>query len=309
MDLDTGNLYFNREAVTPEVMGEKLKNAASIAFRGASFSGDSSTVSSEALLRFLEQMDAADIAPELVNVNLYFFGKEKTAACDNLVLYADGKVVLNGESIDISALTAEQLSGRPVSIGYSSMYEPVNYRQLLAVCRVLGSGSQISSLFFVDRRMLKVAAEIYEIDVNGDKRVLSAPWQCSAPRAGYSKMGVVANESGIKPYDADLDDFHQEDLANLGIQFSIKRQFVGENIHISGVAILRKSIAPKQESFSLEGIPYYSYSVSKTVIPILLVFTPDVETIEFMVSEVDGTKTMCRISVEIQDDRGNLIKR
>jgi hypothetical protein len=309
MDLDTGNLYFNEDPVPSEVVGDNLKNAYSIDFRGRSYSVNPSKVSSAALLRFLEQLDTADISPERVNVNLYFPNRSSSDECDNLVLDADGKVSLNGETMEVADLTSDKLSGRPVNIGYADIYSSVNYRQLLAVCRVLGAGTQINSFFLVDRRMLKVAVEIYEIDDNGDKRVLSAPWQSSAPSRRYAAIGVVANESGIKPYKAEQDEFHQEDLANLGVQLFMRRQIVGEDILISGVAILRKSITPKEESFLQKEIPYYSYSVSKTVIPVSLIFPPDVETIEFKVSEVDGIKTMCRIRVEIQDDQGKPLQR
>lgn len=309
MDLDAGTLYFNDQAVESKEVGDRLKSVYSIAFSGLSYSGTASMIDSKALVSFLEQIDAADISPERVNLNLYFPNRLKAEECDDLKLKVDGRVELNGEVMELVEFAADKLSGRPLSIWCGNPYGAADYRQLLAVCRKLGSDIQISSLFFVDRRMLKVAAEIYEIDGNGDKRVLSAPWQSSAPSRRYSVLGVVANESGIHPYNTDLDAFRQEDLAHLGIRFLMRRQIIGEDVRISGVAILRKGTAPKEERFRSEGIPYYSYSISKTVVPISLVFPPDVETIEFKVGEVDGTKTMCRVRVEIQDDQGSSIQR
>jgi hypothetical protein len=70
------------------------------------------------------------------------------------------------------------------------------------------------------------------------------------------------------------------------------------------VAILTKSTAPKKEVFQQKGIPYYSYSVTKVVIPFFQVLPPGVEAVEFKVGEEGGTKTMCRLSAVVVDNRG-----
>ena len=302
LDLDSGDLRFNDDPVSLERLEEQLQKSYSVSLRAVSFSGGKAVVSSSHLLAVLEMIDHAGIDPKLVRLNLYLPPKVKRNKYHHIELERGGKVVLDGSEIAVADLAEKKLQGHPFVINPKSKSMKADYRQLLSVLRAMGSHAEMAGLGFINYEHVEVEAQIYQLKPDGSRDVLSAPRLSTMP--GNSAMiRVVENASGRKTYLPGTDDFHQEDLANLGIRFSVKPQIIGDHIRVSGVVIMTKLI--DRDGVFLQGnIPIASYSCSKTVVPFSVVFPPGSEAVVFPVAEVDGKDTMCRLTARVLGKNG-----
>ncbi|MDF7800499.1 hypothetical protein P4C99_13560 [Pontiellaceae bacterium B1224] len=324
LDLSSGEIYFNGEPVDAEQFVERLGKAYSIALNafprseeigagvddlfGAADSPkpeDKGTpaVPMQWIINVLEPVDAAGLDSKMVPLAMYMEPDSRYPTTDVIKIMPNGTVESSGESVLIGDLSAKMLRGDRVAIQFGTFGVPVDFRHLLAVARALGPSVKVASLRIHDFSQVQVEAEIYELNPDGTKNVLTAP-KLTTKSGNEALIGALENASGWTTYQAEKDQFHQEDLAELGISFSVTPVVIGEYVRVSGVAILTKSISPKQERFQLEGIPYYSYSVSKTVVPFSQVFPPGVESVEFKVGEVDDIITMFRLSAVVVDEQG-----
>jgi len=302
LDLGSGDLHFNDDPVSLERLEEQLQKSYSVSLGAASFSGEQTVASSSHLLAVLEMIDRAGIDPKLVRLNLHLPPKIKRNRYHHIELERNGKVVLNGSEIAVADLAEEQLQGNPFVIDpkYKSM--KADYRQLLSVLRAMGSHAELAGLGFVNSERVEVEAQVYHLKPNGSRDVLSAPKLTTKP--GNSAMiRVVENASGRNNYPPGTDDFHQEDLANLGIRFSVKPQIIGDHVRVSGVVIMTK-MTDRAGIFLQGNIPIASYSCSKTVVPFSVVFPPGTEAVNFPAAEVDGKETLCRLTALIVDKSG-----
>ncbi|MDF7808512.1 hypothetical protein P4E94_13755 [Pontiellaceae bacterium B12219] len=149
-------------------------------------------------------------------------------------------VFLNRTPIAIGDLSEELLRMKLVSISSVDFEESVNYVDLLAVARALGPNVKIVALAIHSFKQVEVKAEIYELNAAGETNRLSAPMVTT--KAGNEVLiRVVSTESGLKTFPFGADEFHQEDLANLGVRFAVCPQIIGNYVRVSGVVILTKS--------------------------------------------------------------------
>lgn len=319
LDLDTGELQFNDRIVSAEELGDKVRKSYSISF-GAGFyseeptdlfgapSSDSAvgaetcSVSAESLLHVLEQMDSAGIDPKLVRLNFYMPSQLKRNKYHHIELGAEGKVILDGTEISVADLAARQLQGHPFVIDPKSKPMKVDYRHFLSVLRAMGSHAKLAGLVFADIEQVEVEAQIYQLEPDGTRDVLSAP-KFTTKSGNTAMVGVVHNASGRNTYPPGTDEFHQEDLASLGIRFSATPQIIGDHLRVSGVAIMTK-MKDRVGVFVQGNVPIASYSCTKTVVPFSVVFPPGTDTVDFPVAKVDGKETMCRLTVCVVDDKG-----
>lgn len=327
LDLSSGKIYFNGELIDREQLSVRAEKAYSIDLNAFAMSGESGggiddlfgdaiesvnkgtpAIPAKWLVDVLEPIAAAGLDSEMVRFEGYMEPDFRKAVTDRIEIKSGGLVVLNGTPIAISEFSATMLRGSLVSIQSRERGSPLKFSQLLAVARKLDPNVKIAALACHDFSQARVKAEIYQLNPDGTKNALSAPMLTSKP-GNEAMIRAVENASELKSFWTGSDEFHQEDLGSLGVRFSVTPQVIGDYIRLSGVAILTKSAAPKEESFQQKGIPFYSYSVTKTVAPFSLVFPPDIESIQFKVGEKDGTKTMCRLSAAVVDDQGNTIQR
>ena len=302
LDLDSGDLRFNDDPVSLDRLEEQLQKSYSVSLGASSFFGEQTVVPSIHLLAVLEMMNSAEIDPQLVRLNLFLPPKIKRNKYHHIELAGDGKVVLDGSEIAVADLAEKKLQGHPFVLHPKSKFMKADYRQLLSVLRAMGSQAEIAGLDFVISGSVEVEAQVYQLKPDGTRDVISAPRLTTKP--GSSAMiRIVTNGSGRKDYPPGTDDFHQEDLANLGIRFSAKPQIIGDHIRVSGVVILAK-MKDRVGVFLQGNIPIASYSCSKAVIPFSVVFPPGTEAVEFPVAEVNGKETMCRLTALVIDKNG-----
>ena len=302
LDLDSADLRFNDDPVSLERLEEQLQNSHSVSLDAVSFSGEQTVVSSSHLLAVLEMIDRAGIDSELVRLSLYLPSQLKRNQYHHIELERDGTVVLDGSEITVADLAEKKFAGPPFVIDPKSKSMNVDYRQLLAVLRAVGSQAELAGLVFVNLERIEVEAQIYQLEPDGSRDVISAPRVTT--KSGKSAMiRVVENASGRETYLPGTDSFHQEDLANLGIRFSVKSQIIGDHIRVSGVAIITKMM-DRACVFVQGNIPIASYSCTKTVVPFSVVFPPGAEAVDFPAAKVDGKETMCRLTARIVDRHG-----
>lgn len=302
LNFESGGLRLNDDPISLARLEEQVQKAYSVSLGVASFSGEQTVVPSDHLLAVLEMIDRAGIDPKLVRLNLYLPPKIKRNKYHHIELARDGKVVVNGLEIEVEDLAEFFLQGHPFVIDPKFKSMKTDYRQLLAVLRAMGSHGEVAGLGFVNSERVEVEAQVYQLKPDGIQDVLSAPKLTTKP--GSSAMiKVVQNGSGRKDYSPGTDDFHQEDLANLGVRFSAKPQIIGDHIRVSGVVIITK-MEDRAGVFLQGNIPIASYSCSKIVVPFSVVFPPGTEAVEFPVAEVDGKETMCRLIALSIDKRG-----
>lgn len=322
LDLSSGEIHFNGELMEREQLSVRAKKAYSIELNafdrsGASGSGlddlfgdatesvnkGTQSIPVKWLVDVLEPIAATGLDPEMVRLELYMEPDFRKPATDQIRIKSGGLVVLNGEPVAIGDFSATMLRGSLVSIQSRERGSPLDFNHLLAVARALGSDVKITALASHDFSQVQVKAEIYQLNTDGTTNRLSRP-TVTTKSGNEAMIRVVENGSGLKYFGPGADEFEQEDLGNLGVRFSVTPQVIGEYIRVSGVVILTKSIAPKEESFQQKGIPYYSYSVTKMVVPFCHVLPPGVEAVEFKVGEEGGIKMMCRLNAVVVDDRG-----
>jgi hypothetical protein len=302
LDLDTGDLSFNDESVSRKALEEQLQQSYSVALGAVSFSGDPSVVSSSNLLSVLEMIDRTGMDPKLVRLQLYLPPKLKRNQYHQIELGRGGTVVRDGIEIAVTDLAAKQLTGTPFVIDPKSKAMEADYRQFLAVLRAIGGHAELAGLNFVETGRIEVEANIYQLQADGSHDVLSAP-KLTAKPGSSSTIRAVQNATGRSTYQPWMDEFHQEDLANLGIRFTARPQIIGDHLRVSGVAIMTKSTG-QAGVFLQDNVPVCSYSCSKMVVPFSMVFPPGIEALEFSVAKVDGEETMCRLTAVVVDDRG-----
>lgn len=302
VDLDTGDLFFNAEPVSLERFEELLKDSYSIDLSAVSFSGERAVVSSSGLLAVLDRIDQAGIDPKLVRLNLFFPPQMKRNQYHKIELGGGGRIALDGSDVAIADLAENQFKKNPAVILPGSGREGADYRQLLSVLRAMGGDADLAGLVFDTQESVEVDVLIYQMKPDGGMDVLSAPRLSTKP--GNSAMiRVVENRTGRKTYPPGTDEYHQEDLANLGVRLSAKPQIIGDRIRVSGVAILTKMI--DREGVFVEGnIPVASYSCTKIVVPFLAVFPPGKDSVEFPVAGEGGPDMMCRLTARLVDGRG-----
>ncbi|MDF7808514.1 hypothetical protein P4E94_13765 [Pontiellaceae bacterium B12219] len=324
LDLATGELLLNDQPVRLDELAGHIETAYSISFNAAIHSDDSTghsanredlfsdpgddvpdgpaVVSAEILLRVLEQIDSTHIVPELVRLDFVFPVQLKRNQYHHIELTSGGPVVLNGTAISVADLAQLNSRGNPFVIDRKNASSPVDYRQLLSVLRAIGGNAEIAGLEFVDEERISVEAVISSVKPDGTRDVHSAPKVTVTPGTD-AMIRVVTNGAGKQTYEPWMDEFHQEDLANLGIRFSVNAQIIGEYIRVSGVVILTK-LQDRAGLFLHNGTPVASYTCSKVVVPIEVVLPPGIETVEFPVVKIDGKEAFCRVRAVTVDKRG-----
>jgi hypothetical protein len=321
LDLSSGEISFNGELIDSDELLVRAKQAYSIEMIAFDKSEsdvtdlfgeggdaepedkDPTLIPVQQIIDFLAPIEAAGINPELVQMEMVLDPGTRFSTADNITISTNGAVFLNRKPIAIGDLSEEILRSKLVSISSAEREGSVNYLDLLAVVSALGPNVQVMALAIHDFSQVQVRAEIYELNADGTTNRLSAPMVTTKSGNG-AMIRVVENASGLKNFRSESDEFHQEDLGNLGVRFSVTPQVIGDYIRVSGVAILTKSTTPKEESFQQKGIPYYSYSVTKVVVPFCQVLPPGVEAVEFKVSEKENVRMMCRLSVSIVETGG-----
>ena len=302
LDLDSGDLRFNDDPVSLDRLDEQLQKSYSVSLSASSFSGEQTVVPSNHLLAVLEMMARAEIDLKLVRLNLFLPPKIKRNKYHHIELAGAGTVVLDGSEITITDLAEKKLQGHPFVLHPQSEFMKADYRQLLSVLRAMGSHAELAGLGFTNSEAVEVEAQVYQLKPDGIRDVICAPKLTTKP--GRSAMiRVVTNGSGRKDYPPGTDDFHQEDLANLGVRLSAKPQIIGDYIRVSGVVILAK-MTDRVGVFLQGNIPIASYSCSKAVIPFSVVFPPGTEAVDFPVAKVNGKETMCRLTALVIDKHG-----
>ena len=318
LDLLTGNLFLNKSPVSQKELQEQLKKAYAVSFSAtahkegvdALFGSASATahekgkppVSVGPLLNILKIMDEIEIDPKRVRLNFFFQASEKPKVCNVIEVQQGGGVILNGEKVKLTDLSKKLLPDTPLSMECKT----VDYRQVLAVLSAVGPSARITSLRCMDLINIEVEAKIYQVKADGTKDVFSAPMVTTKP-GNTAVVRVVENNSGQRLYRPGQDEYHQEDLANLGVRLAVHPKWIGDYIRVSGVTILTKGTGRK-EAFVEDGIPIYSYSSAKTVVPFSKVFPPGVDSLEFPVSDMNGKEAFCRLSVAIVDAHGMTLK-
>jgi len=301
IDWGSGELFFNGEPVGLEQLGERLQRSYSVALGAGSFPEGQNTVSANQLLAVLEMIGRAGIDPRLVRFNLLLPPKMKRNRYHHIELGRDGEIVLDGSEVAPEDLTDGRLKRIPLVIDPKSGTNP-DYRQLLSVLRAIGSSAQLAGLGFARFEHVEVEAQVYRLKPDGSRDVLCAPRLSTKP--GKSAMiRVVEDASGRNNYPPGTDEFHQEDLANLGIRFSAKPRIIGDDVRVSGVVVLTK-MKDRVCVFQQEGIPVASYTCSKMVVPFSVVLPSGTEAAVFPVAKMDGQETLCRITARVLDQHG-----
>jgi hypothetical protein len=325
LDLATGELWFNDESVGLDELPVRIGTSYSISFSvgvrseiekdrfitpsDIHFAAPSerstqgpSTVSADDLLAVLEQINSANLSPELVRLNLFIPTQLKRNQYHHIELGSGERVVLNGTAISVADLAQRKLKGNPFVIDQMNAARPVDYRQLLSVLRAIGGNAEIAGLEFVDEERISIEAIISTVKPDGTRDVISAPKPTVTPGTD-AMIRIVTNGTGQRTYEPWMDEFHQEDLANLGIRFSVRAQIIGEYIRITGVVILVKQKS-REGLFLHNAIPVASYTCSKVVVPIDVALLPGIEAVEFPVAQIDGQEAFCRVSAVTVDKRG-----
>ena len=302
LNLANGDLQFNKEAVDKDTLAEGLKQSYSIYLNAfcASFE-DMKQVPSGDLRAVLEMMEIAGIDPALVRLNLNLApisGRHHFT----IGLLGGGKADVEGKEISITEFDVKKFQKVPVFITQHPAQMNVDYRDFLALLHELGSNVQLAGLGLFNLESVAVEARISQIKPDGSQDVLSAP-KVTTKEGNSALIRVVENASGRTSYPLGTDEFHQEDLANLGIRFSATPQIIGEYLRVSGVAILTK-LGGREAVFLDEDIPIASYSCTKIVVPFSVVFPPGRNVAEFAIAEIDGDKAMCRLEANRVDERG-----
>jgi len=311
LDLDTGNLQYDYEAISLEQLEALFRQSDSISLNATSFSGETSIVPASYLLTVLEMIDRVGIAPAQVQLNLFLQTGYKRNQYHLLGLKGDGKVALNHEELMTADFSPNKLPKAPFYMYSESKSSTGNYRQLLLVLRALESDAELVGLAVGDPKavevdMVKVKATIYQMNDDGSEKLLSAPYVTVL--SGKSAMvKVVDSGTDRKSYLPGTDPFEQEDLSKLGTHLSLRPLIMGDDIWVSGTATLIK--LEDRVGVFLDGkTPIASYSCKKTVVPFSFMFSSGTDTVKFPVADVDGEETMCRLSAQIVDRHGMTVK-
>ncbi len=303
LDLGTGDLFLNGSPIDHEGLRERLSEAFSISFSACAYTAGEFDVSSRGLLNVLNAIDQAGVAPKFVSLDFYYFGQNKPDGCNFVEFQPNGAVVLNGEKTQEEELLKKLQSGGSLSI----KCEPTDFQQVLAVLTAAGPTVDLINLQCRNRTQIEIEVEIYQMGTDGIKEILSSSSLTTRP-GNEAMLRIVENATGRKTYPPGTDTYHQEDLANLGTRFSVVPQVIGDHLRVSGAVILTKSAGRKKQAFVEDGIPIYSYSSAKTVVPFSKIFPPNVDSLEFPVSDMKGQETFCRLSVAIVDAHGKTLK-
>jgi hypothetical protein len=239
-------------------------------------------------------------------MDLFMLPCRPLGQCQVIKLLDNGNIWISDDEINIHKLAPDSLSNSPVCIIRESE-KTTDYKQLLLVLRAMGNQIKIAGLILDDPNQVRLGSQVFQNEDDGSEKVIADRMHTILP-GSMPSLDVVKNESGYRPYGFAHDEFHQEDLAHLGVRFAVKPQIIGEYIRVSGVVVMTKSI-DREEVFKQRNVPLYRYTCEKVIVPYSLIIPPDVESIEFELGEVDGKKTMCRISVDVQDDQGNPVIR
>lgn len=294
-----GNIFFNNEPTSLDLLAEQMKGSDSICLYGIDY-GYQKGLAGE-LAKLLLLIGETEIDDRFINLNMEYLPRQRSMDCDILEIAPDGALSFAGKPIDISDLPGLLAPDRKLGIESESI-QPPPFSVIHEVIKTVGSKS-IHHIFFPNRdQQVQVSAQIYQLNAAGELKVLAAPRITTAP--GYpAAMRVVENQTGRLHYEPGLDTFHQEDLANLGIRLTATPQILGDCVRVRGVAILTKSMS-REAGFQEKDIPIYSYSVNKTVAPFSVVLPIVNEGADIPIAEVDGKKTRCRISAVIVDHKG-----
>lgn len=253
------------------------------------------------LREILEELEAAGIAPELVRLDLCVDPTIKRNFFHHLEVGLDD-VFLDGRKLRLEDLKAENTTGAPYFISAAHELQKSDYRWLEKVLVSIGDEAQLAGLSFTTFESVEVEALIFKINDDGSEDVLSAP-KVTTKAGNEATIRVVQNASGYKHAQLDHDQFHQKDLANLGIRFSVTPQIIGDDLKVEGVAVLTKQES-RHAVFVEHKTPVASYTCSKIVVPFSVVFPEGVESVVFDIADIKGQPAKCRLTAYQVDQRG-----
>lgn len=320
-DLNAEAVWFNDQAIRITQLAERLKDSYSIDLNVIYDRGDEEGVddlfgepkkekvpeapirfSPGSLRRILGRLDAAAIPPERVRVNIYVKPTIRRNAYHHLELGGSGEVFLDGREIALADIKGMNPSGAPYLVSSLLKVQHVDYRQLLRILEAVGDDAEIAGLSFVTSGSVQVEAQIIRILDDGREDVLSAP-RLTTQAGNEAMVRVVENASGYKLHQLADDNFHQEDLAHLGIRFSATPQIIGDYLKVEGVAIITR-LKSRHPVFVDKKIPVASYACSKVVVPFSVVFEEGTDSVEFDIADIEGNAAKCRLSAKRVDQRG-----
>lgn len=307
LDLDTGDLQCNYEAVSLKQLETLVQQSNSISLQATSFSEEKSTVAVSHLLTVLEMIDRAGIESPRIRLNLFLQTEVKRNNYHLLELKGDGKLVLNGLELITSDFSPKNFPTAPFSIYSESKSQTGNYRQLLLVLRAMESDAELVGLAFGDPKtveveMVEVKATIYQVNDDGSEKLLAAPY-VTVVSGKPAMVKVVESGTTRKSYRPGTDPFEQEDLSKLGTHLSVNPEIIGDHIWVSGTATLIK-LEDRVGIFVDGKTPIASYTCKKTVVPFSFIFPAGTDTVKFPVADVDGKDTMCRLTAYVVDRYG-----
>ncbi len=297
---DAHMIRLNDEPTTLEQLADRLKRSDSVCLLGY----DSGEVDGTAqkLIDVLMLIGNAGIDDKFIDLNLEYISHDKSSDDDIVKIDSDGSLFFNGDPVELSQLSDRLSDDREVGIVSDTYQAPPPLSRILAVANVVGK-QRIDFLLISDRnRQVKIMASIVEIGTDGTEKLLSAPRITTQPGCA-GMIRAVQNNSGYDSFFDKEDPFHQEDLGNLGVRFSVTPFLMGDHIRVAGVIVLTKSAAPRQQMFKQGDMPIYSYSVSKFVCPFSCVIA-DGESVELPVGSVEGRKTVCLLRADLVDGKG-----
>jgi hypothetical protein len=307
LDLDTGNLQYDYEAISLERLETLFEQSNSICLNATSFSGATTVVPASYILSVLEMIDRLGIEPAQIQLNLFLQTEYRRNQYHLLELKGDRQIALNHSELLTYEFSPKFSPKAPFYMVAESKSSIGNYRQLLSVLRAMGSDAELVGLAIGDPKaveldMVKVKATIYQMNDDGTEKLLSAPY-LTVVSGRPAMVKVVDSGTTRKTYLPGTDPFLQEDLSNLGTHLSVKPQIMGDHIWVSGTATLIK-LEDRVGVFVDGATPIASYTSTKTVVPFSFMFPPGTDTVQFPVAEVDGRETQCRLSAQIIDGYG-----
>lgn len=302
IDLDTGDLLFNDDPIRMDQLELALKKSYSVSLDATSHSGELDSVSPTHLLRALEVIDGAQLDPTLIYIRVDLPTNLKRNQYHHIEIKSGRSILLNGSAVSLEELAENKLQRNPFVISSVPSSASIGFEQLLSVLRATGGQTQLAGLRILDPDQIEVEAQIYQITSDGKRDVLSAP-KVTTESGSFARIRVVENGTGQQKLTPETDHYHQNDLANLGVRFFVKPQKIGDHLRVSGVTILTK-LDDRVGVFLQGNIPIASYSCSKLVVPFSVIFPPNTDTVDFPVADMDGKKTLCRLTACVVDDRG-----
>lgn len=259
-------------------------------------------ISASTLKSVVETVNGVGINPERVRVNMMMLPCLPINKCRMITLLNNGNIRVSDTETDVKGLEPGSLEGSPVVICQETGSMPVDYQQLLVALRALGEQVKIAGLLLDDRDEVRVKTQLYQIKDDGTRDVLFDR-ELTILSGSLPTKSTVENKSGHRHYPSHLDDFHREDLAHIGIRFSVKPQIIGEYIRLSGVVVMTKALG-HDEVFKQRKASIYSYSTKKKVVPFSVVLPQGTDSVEFPLESVDGNIIICKLTAHIVGENG-----